>query len=80
LLAYESNVPVIPAYIQGTYQALPAGKVVPKATQVRVRFGQPICMDKYRAGGSLSAKDELYRRIATEVRDNIERLASGAPE
>jgi long-chain acyl-CoA synthetase len=80
LLAYESNVPVIPAYIQGTYQALPAGRRVPKSTPVRVRFGRAIPMDRFRGLDARASKEELYRSIATEVRENIERLAHGAAE
>jgi long-chain acyl-CoA synthetase len=78
LLAYEANVPVIPACIQGTYQALPAGKVLPKALPLKIKFGAPISMEEYRRGGSGLARDELYRRISQDVRAQIERLAAGA--
>ena len=75
-----TNVPVVPAHIHGTFDALPAGKRVPKAKQVRVRFGPPIRMETYRNRADLTPKDELYRRIAHEVRATIERLASGVGE
>jgi long-chain acyl-CoA synthetase len=78
LLAYETNVPVVPAYIQGTYQALPPGEKLPRRHPVRVRFGAPIPMDRYRTNGAPPARDELYRRIATDVRSTIEQMANGA--
>ena len=76
LLAYETNVPVIPAYIRGTYDALPAGRAFPKSAAVQVRFGAPIPMDQFRSHALAENKDELYRRIAQEVRATIERLAA----
>ena len=41
LLIYTPNVPVIPAYIAGTYQALPKGRNFPKKHPVRIVFGEP---------------------------------------
>ena len=76
LLAYETNAVIVPARIEGTYQALPAGRLLPRSLPVRVRFGQPIAMDIYSANGG--GKDALYRRIADDVRAQIERLAGAA--
>ena len=41
LLIYTPNVPVIPAYIEGTYHALPKGRNFPKKHPVRIVFGEP---------------------------------------
>ena len=41
LLIYTPNVPVIPAYIEGTFQALPKGRNFPKKHPVRIVFGEP---------------------------------------
>ena len=41
LLIYSPNVPVIPAYIEGTYHALPKGQNLPKKHPVRIVFGEP---------------------------------------
>ena len=41
LLIYSPNVPVIPAYIEGTYHALPKGRNLPKKHPVRIVFGEP---------------------------------------
>jgi long-chain acyl-CoA synthetase len=76
LLAFETNAPIVPARIDGTYQALPAGRVVPRARPMRVRFDTAIPMERYRTNGS--GRDEVYRRIVQDVRERIERLASGA--
>ena len=42
LLIYGPNVPVIPAYIEGTYHALPKGRNLPKKHPVRIVFGEPL--------------------------------------
>lgn len=41
LLIYSPNVPIIPAYIDGTYHALPKGRNLPKKHPVRIIFGEP---------------------------------------
>ena len=42
LLIYNPGVPVIPAYIEGTYHALPKGQNLPKKHPVRIVFGEPL--------------------------------------
>ncbi|MXV73500.1 AMP-binding protein [Candidatus Poribacteria bacterium] len=42
LLIYGPNVPIIPAYIEGTYHALPKGQNLPKRHPVRIIFGEPL--------------------------------------
>ena len=42
LLIYGPNVPVIPAYIEGTYHALPKGQNLPKRHPVRIVFGESL--------------------------------------
>ena len=44
LLIYSPNVPIIPAYIEGTYHALPKGQNFPKRHPVRIIFGEPITL------------------------------------
>lgn len=76
LIALEMNVPIVPAYICGTYDAMPAGKVFPRPRPIKVTFGPPIEMDRYRANGP-PVRDELYRRIAADVRQAIVGLSNG---
>ena len=72
LLALEAQVPIVPAYIHGTYQALPAGRFMPRRTQLAVRFGAPIAVPR---SAGLVNKEEHVRHIADEVRRAIESLA-----
>ena len=50
LLIYGPNVPVIPAYIEGTYHALPKGQNLPKRHPVRIVFGEPLTFPPERWG------------------------------
>ena len=47
LLIYAPDVPIIPAYIEGTYHALPKGKNLPKKHPVRIVFGAPLTFDMH---------------------------------
>ncbi|RMH07510.1 MAG: 1-acyl-sn-glycerol-3-phosphate acyltransferase [Nitrospirae bacterium] len=42
VIVAETGCPVIPVYIQGTYQVLPLGASCPRLHPVEVRFGKPI--------------------------------------
>lgn len=73
LIALEVGVPILPAFIEGTYAALPAGKAVPRRSQVKVRFGEPITPEAYRESAD-GVLDENYRRIAEDTRRAVETL------
>lgn len=76
LIAWELDVPVLPTYIEGTFQVMPKGKLFPGHSPVRVVFGDPISMDVFRGNHQVLPKDDLYRRIAAEVREAIQELAA----
>jgi len=71
LLALEAGVPIVPAYIHGTYAALPAGRLLPRRSRLTVRFGEPIVVNRARVSTS---KEEHVRHIADDVRRAIESL------
>ena len=52
LLIYGPSVPIIPAYIEGTYHALPKGQNFPKKHPVRIVFGEPITFSVVENRGS----------------------------
>jgi len=58
ILAVEMGVPVVPAYIEGTLQALPRGAAFPKPGKITVTFGRP-----------LLAKDIDYSKKPPDVDD-----------
>ena len=81
LLAYESGSPIIPAYIDGTYHALPKGKNLPRKSRIQVIFGKPIAPSSGHEVGEMNAasglEHETYRKLADAVRSEIEALRAG---
>ena len=69
LLAFESSVPIVPAYIHGTYAGA-ARRHSGRDGQGAGAFRRADPHDQPRR--RIGNKDELYRRIADEVRDAIE--------
>jgi long-chain acyl-CoA synthetase len=41
ILSIELNIPVIPTYIKGSFEALPRGAAWPKFTEMKITFGKP---------------------------------------
>jgi long-chain acyl-CoA synthetase len=76
LIAYDTRAPILPAFVEGTHAALPPGKTLPRRNRITITFGPPIRMETYSAAGDNGPKDEIYRRITTDVRKAIEALGS----
>jgi 1-acyl-sn-glycerol-3-phosphate acyltransferase len=71
LLLYNAKVPVIPAYIDGTFKSMPKGSFFPKPGKITVTYGPAIPLeDLY----SETAEKPTYRRIAERVTEYIGRL------
>lgn len=74
-LIIAAGVPVVPAYIDGTYEALPRGAVWPKPKRVRVFVGAPIMPDELQA---LGKGRDSYEKVAQLVMDRIRALKPAA--
>jgi 1-acyl-sn-glycerol-3-phosphate acyltransferase len=71
LLLYNAKVPVIPAYVGGTFESWPKGKLFPKPGKTSVTFGPPMELeDLYRE----KPEKDTYRRISERVMEKIARL------
>jgi len=73
ILALELNVPVIPAYIKGAYEALPRGRMWPKFTGITITFGNPFCLSDLDMTRKPGGMDE-YRYFVNELRKKVEVL------
>ena len=71
LLAVELGVPIIPARIQGTYEAMPKGHFWPRPGRIHVAFGEPMRISE--PGGE--SRYEVYREVADEVRRRVEAIS-----
>lgn len=63
VLAIEAQVPVVPVYVQGTFERLPRGRIVPTPGEVTVRIGSPIST----AGFGYEDRDMLLARTRTAM-------------
>ncbi|PYO03656.1 MAG: 1-acyl-sn-glycerol-3-phosphate acyltransferase [Candidatus Rokuibacteriota bacterium] len=68
LLALRSGVPVVPAGIQGTYEALTERRFyIPRRHPMRVRFGPPRCFTNGAAGTVREARQSATARIMADI-------------
>ena len=65
-LARKSGAPVIPAFISGTYEALPKGAKIPRISKIKVIFGRPITFE---GKDEKINKKEITRRIMDQIKE-----------
>jgi 1-acyl-sn-glycerol-3-phosphate acyltransferase len=71
MLVYNARVPVIPAYIGGTYDCFPKGKLLPRPGKTWITYGPALPLeDLY----SEKAEKDTYRKIADRLMENIAKL------
>jgi 1-acyl-sn-glycerol-3-phosphate acyltransferase len=73
LFAIELDVPVIPAYIEGTHGILPKGHYVPRPGPVTVRFGEPVELARPQSG---ELPRERRRRVVEQLTKSIQMLSA----
>jgi long-chain acyl-CoA synthetase len=71
LMAWEADTTIIPAFIDGTVEAMPVGQAFPRPKKIRVHFGEPVSMGSYSAE-DWERKDLLYRQIVEDVRAAVQ--------
>jgi long-chain acyl-CoA synthetase len=74
VLALELNVPVVPAYIDGTYTSFPKGSNFPKKGNISVAFGLPVEMEAYLLRKEMTNKYRLYQDIVDDIQTMVENL------
>jgi long-chain acyl-CoA synthetase len=73
LLLEHFQVPVIPVAIQGTFEALPTEKSLPRLVPIKVIFGRPMSAEELAAKGSGS---DLHARITTGLHQVVKELGN----
>lgn len=64
-LALSTGCPIIPARIEGTHEALPKGRFLPRPAEVRVTFGLPIY--PHESGSGITACQKLTGRVREAI-------------
>lgn len=72
-LAMKSGVPVIPAFISGTYEAMPKGTKIPRISKIKVIFGSPTTFENI----DESEKKKVVVDITRQIMVKIEELSHG---
>lgn len=68
LLGLRSGVPVLPAGIRGTYEALAGRRAyIPRRYPLSVRFGPPRCFSLDHANGGRDARAEITARVMDDI-------------
>lgn len=76
ILALQHRVPVVPALIEGSFDALPRGSLWPKFRKVRITFGRPFHPSELDLSGKPEGMDE-YQFYANEIREKVIKLKEG---
>ena len=74
LLIYGEQVPIIPAYIKGTYQALPKGQNFPKKHPIQIAFGEPLLFEGTKNTDNITENSEIYQNFLTELETRVAEL------
>ena len=76
LMALELSAPIVPACVEGTHQALPAGSTMPSRQKLSVAFGPHLVMGDYEKQAASLPRDEVYRQIARDAQRAVEAISS----
>jgi 1-acyl-sn-glycerol-3-phosphate acyltransferase len=70
-IAHKVKCPIVPVYIDGSYNILPKGSKWPKFTKLKVQIGKSFSLEElYQKKGS----EEVYQSISDQVMDTIRDL------
>jgi long-chain acyl-CoA synthetase len=76
-LLLRTGAPAVPVWIDGTFEALPRSRRVPRLHPISVTFGEPVRAETLRAEGQGHAEEE---RIAEALRRRVIALATPTPD
>jgi long-chain acyl-CoA synthetase len=71
LVLTHFDVPVVPVYIEGTHDALPPGRSVPRFTPIRVTFGEPVMPQELAEQGQ---GDSPAARTMQALQERVEQM------
>jgi len=74
ILAKELNVPLIPVYIDGSYESWPRTKRLPKPHPIKIIFGKPFDTAELKKEGLRSGAKDEYEAIAFGIREEVMKL------
>jgi long-chain acyl-CoA synthetase len=73
ILSLELNMPVIPTYIKGSFEALPKGKMFPRFVEIKITFGKPFYPSELDTSKKPEGMDD-YQFFTDELRERVGEL------
>jgi 1-acyl-sn-glycerol-3-phosphate acyltransferase len=82
MIATELGIPIVPAYIDGTFAAMPKGSRFIRPRGIHVRIGRPIHPADYTANPDGGTHKHIYERITAVLEQSVHQLMrqNDAPE
>lgn len=72
MISAELNLPIVPAYIEGSFKAWPKGKVFMKPAKLKIIIGEPIYPEKYICKENPDENNFIaYKKITEELTNRI---------
>ncbi|MFC6063494.1 lysophospholipid acyltransferase family protein [Streptomyces ochraceiscleroticus] len=71
-MALEAGAPVVPCAVIGTFEAQPAGRRLPRAMRVTIRFGEPMDFSRY---ANMTSEHAALRAVTDEIMYEIMKLS-----
>lgn len=75
VLATELDVPIVPVWIQGTYEAWPIGQLLPRPGKVAVSFGTPVHITAEERNEWKAQGHDEYERATQKIREAVVELS-----
>tara|TARA_B100001123_G_scaffold440878_1_gene580920 strand:- start:1006 stop:1764 length:759 start_codon:yes stop_codon:yes gene_type:complete len=72
MIATELSLPIVPAYIHGTFASLPKNGKIPKPRRIHVHFGEPV--DPERMADDEEPGRLIYTQVTNELTSRITKL------
>jgi long-chain acyl-CoA synthetase len=76
-LALECSVDTLPVYLHGTFDALPAGGLLPRRAKLEVAVGPPIAIAELQRRTAGLAKGDAHKVATRVMEEAVRRLAAG---
>ncbi|MEV4435811.1 lysophospholipid acyltransferase family protein [Streptomyces sp. NPDC049555] len=71
-MALQAGVPVVPCAMIGTFEAQPAGRLLPRRVPITIRFGRPLDFSRY---AGLQDERAILRAVTDEIMYAIWKLS-----
>jgi long-chain acyl-CoA synthetase len=76
-LALTYRADVLPLYLEGTYEALPKGALIPKGKKLKVSIGPLLSHAQLKARSEGMSRSESYREVARLAEEAVRALQGG---